>query len=84
MLAVAPNETNVYESAEARFEIAAQKLGLEQGIYRYMKYPEREITVYIPVALDNGQGASHRYRLSIIGLSCGDASCSASRNPRPV
>ena len=55
MLAVAPNETNVYESAEARFEIAAQKLGLEQGIYRYMKYPEREITVYIPIALDNGQ-----------------------------
>jgi glutamate dehydrogenase (NAD(P)+) len=46
---------NVYESAEARFEIAAQKLGLEQGVYRYMKYPEREITVYIPVALDNGQ-----------------------------
>ncbi len=45
---------NVYESAEARFEIAAQKLGLEQGVYRYMKYPEREITVYIPVALDNG------------------------------
>jgi glutamate dehydrogenase (NAD(P)+) len=55
MLVAAPNETNVYESAEARFEIAARKLGLEQGIYRYMKYPEREITVYIPVMLDNGQ-----------------------------
>ncbi|MGA3293621.1 MAG: Glu/Leu/Phe/Val dehydrogenase [Candidatus Acidiferrales bacterium] len=51
----AREELNVYESAEARFEIAAQKLNLEQGIYRYMKYPEREITVYIPVALDNGQ-----------------------------
>jgi len=50
----AQDELNVYESAEARFEIAAQKLGLEQGIYRYMRYPEREITVYIPVALDNG------------------------------
>ncbi|HXW62197.1 MAG TPA: Glu/Leu/Phe/Val dehydrogenase [Candidatus Acidoferrales bacterium] len=48
-------ELNVYESAEARFEIAAAKLGLEQGLYRYMKYPEREITVYIPVALDTGQ-----------------------------
>ena len=48
-------ELNVYESAEARFEVAAQKLGLEQGVYRYMKYPEREITVYIPVSLDNGQ-----------------------------
>ncbi|MGC2330894.1 MAG: Glu/Leu/Phe/Val dehydrogenase [Candidatus Acidiferrales bacterium] len=51
----AQDELNVYESAEARFEVAAQKLGLEQGIYRYMRYPEREITVYIPVALDNGQ-----------------------------
>lgn len=49
------DELNVYESAEARFEIAAQKLGLEQGIYSYMKYPEREITVYIPVAMDTGE-----------------------------
>jgi glutamate dehydrogenase (NAD(P)+) len=48
-------EMNVYESAEARFEIAAQKLGLEQGVYHYLKYPDREITIYIPVALDNGQ-----------------------------
>ena len=46
---------NVYESAEARFETAAQKLNLEQGLYRYLKYPEKEITVYIPVALDSGQ-----------------------------
>ena len=43
------------ESAEARFEIAAQKLNLEEGLYRYLKYPSKEITVYIPVALDNGQ-----------------------------
>ena len=39
MPATVQGELNVYESAEARFEIAAQKLGLEQGIYRYMKYP---------------------------------------------
>ena len=49
------DELNVYESAEARFEIAAAKLGLEQGIYSYMKYPEREITVYIPVSMDSGE-----------------------------
>jgi glutamate dehydrogenase (NAD(P)+) len=48
------NELNVYESAEARFEIAAQKLNLEEGVYRYLKYPSREITVYVPVALDSG------------------------------
>jgi glutamate dehydrogenase (NAD(P)+) len=48
-------ELNVFESAEARFEIAAKKLGLEQGVYRFLKCPEREITVYIPVALDTGR-----------------------------
>src|SRR5438128_11532355 len=52
--APAPEEMNVYQNAEARFEVASQKLGLEQGIYRYLKYPSKEITLYIPVGLDNG------------------------------
>jgi glutamate dehydrogenase (NAD(P)+) len=51
----AHDELNVYESAEARFEVAARKLGLEDGLYRYMKYPNKEFTVYIPVTLDNGK-----------------------------
>ncbi|MGH9684984.1 MAG: Glu/Leu/Phe/Val family dehydrogenase [Candidatus Acidiferrales bacterium] len=55
MLAPAHDELNVYQSAEARFEIACQKLGLEDGLYRYLKYPSKEITVYIPVSRDNGQ-----------------------------
>ena len=50
-----PEEMNVYQNAEARFEVAANKLGLEQGVYRYLKYPDKEITLYIPVGLDNGQ-----------------------------
>jgi glutamate dehydrogenase (NAD(P)+) len=50
-----PEEMNVYQNAEARFEMAANKLGLEQGIYRYLKYPDKEITLYIPVGMDNGQ-----------------------------
>ena len=52
--ATVQNELNVYESAEARFEVAARKLGLEEGLYRYLKYPNKEITVYIPVGMDNG------------------------------
>jgi glutamate dehydrogenase (NAD(P)+) len=52
---VVPEEMNVYQNAEARFEVAANKLGLEQGIYRYLKYPDKEITLYIPVGMDNGQ-----------------------------
>ncbi len=55
MSAVTADELNVYRSADARFEAAAQKLGLEEGVYRYLKYPSKEITVYVPVALDNGK-----------------------------
>jgi glutamate dehydrogenase (NAD(P)+) len=55
MSAAAQDELNVYQSAEARFEAAAHKLGLEDGVYRYLKYPSKEITVYVPVARDNGQ-----------------------------
>jgi glutamate dehydrogenase (NAD(P)+) len=50
----APEEMNVYQNAEARFEEAAKKLGLEQGIYKYLKYPDKEVTMYIPVGMDNG------------------------------
>src|SRR2546429_8362381 len=49
-----PEEMNVYQNAEARFEVAAEKLGLEQGLYRYLKYPSKEITLYIPIGMDNG------------------------------
>src|SRR5207244_12249292 len=50
-----PEEMNVYQNAEARFEVAANKLGLEQGLYRFLKWPSKEITLYIPVGMDNGQ-----------------------------
>ena len=51
---VSQDEYNVYRSAEARFEAAARKLALDEGLYRFLKYPNKEITVYIPVTLDNG------------------------------
>jgi len=50
-----PEEMNVYQNAEARFEVAASKLGLEQGLYRFLKWPSKEITLYIPVGMDNAQ-----------------------------
>ncbi len=49
------NELNVYESAAARFELAAHKLSLEEGLYKYLQYPNKEITVYIPVGMDDGR-----------------------------
>src|SRR5690348_16176025 len=54
MAVAVQDEMNVYESAEARFETAAQKLDLEEGVYRYLKHPDREITIYIPVPRDSG------------------------------
>ena len=53
-MAVCVRGINVFQSVEARFEIAAQKLTLAEGVYRYMKHPRKEITVYIPAVLDNG------------------------------
>ncbi len=49
------HELNPYEAAEARFEEAAKKLGLAQDLYRYLKFPNKEITVYIPVKMDDGR-----------------------------
>ena len=51
----ATEEMNVYQNAEVRFEAAAKKLGLEEGLYRYLKYPSKEITLYIPVGMDSGR-----------------------------
>src|SRR6202140_388969 len=55
MANAAANEFNIYESAEARFEEAARRLGLEPDLAKYMRYPNKEITVYIPVTMDNGR-----------------------------
>ncbi|HZQ90550.1 MAG TPA: Glu/Leu/Phe/Val dehydrogenase [Terriglobales bacterium] len=48
-------EINPWESQAARFDLAAQKLNLDEGIWKIMRYPSREIIVHIPVGMDNGQ-----------------------------
>jgi len=48
-------EKNPWESQAARFNFAAQKLQLDEGLWRVLRQPSREITVHIPVMLDNGQ-----------------------------
>src|ERR1700691_5264861 len=55
MSAVSQEELNVYKSAEPRFEFAAQKLGLEDGLYRYCEYPKKKNTGFIPVPLYTGR-----------------------------
>jgi len=49
------NETNPWLSAEARFDAAATRLGLDDGICKVLRSPSREITVHIPVVLDDGR-----------------------------
>lgn len=51
----ADKELSVYESMVARFDMAAKKLNLDAGLYKYLRTPNREIIVHIPVFMDNGQ-----------------------------
>jgi glutamate dehydrogenase (NAD(P)+) len=48
-------ETNPWEAQAARFELAARKLNLDKGIWKILSQPAREITVHIPVQMDDGR-----------------------------
>ena len=47
-------ETNPWEAQEARFDYAAKKLNLDDGTWKLLRYPAREIIVHIPVMMDDG------------------------------
>ena len=47
-------ETNPWEAQAARFDLAARKLNLDEGIWKVLRYPAREIIVHIPVGMDDG------------------------------
>jgi glutamate dehydrogenase (NAD(P)+) len=47
-------ETNPWQAQAARFDLAAHKLNLDEGLWRVLRNPSREITVYIPVQMDDG------------------------------
>jgi len=47
-------ELNPWEAQAARFDYAAHKLDLDEGLWKILRYPNREIIVHIPVAMDNG------------------------------
>ncbi|MGA7380536.1 MAG: Glu/Leu/Phe/Val dehydrogenase [Terriglobales bacterium] len=48
-------EFNPMEAQAARFDLAAQKLNLDEGIWKVLRYPNRELIVHIPVAMDSGR-----------------------------
>jgi glutamate dehydrogenase (NAD(P)+) len=48
-------ELNPTEAQIARFDLAANKLNLDEGLWKVLRYPTRELIVHIPVAMDNGK-----------------------------
>jgi len=49
------DEKNPWLAAAARFDEAAQRLRLDDGMCKVLRSPAREITVHIPVQLDDGR-----------------------------
>jgi glutamate dehydrogenase (NAD(P)+) len=49
------NEKNPWLAAAARFDEAAQRLGLDDGMRKVLGTPAREVIVHIPVQLDDGR-----------------------------
>jgi glutamate dehydrogenase (NAD(P)+) len=48
-------ELNPWESQAARFDYAAQKLALDDGLWKILRYPNRELIVHIPISMDDGR-----------------------------
>src|ERR1700758_3026887 len=49
------NEKNPWLAAAARFDEAAQRLKMDDGMCKVLRSPAKEITVHIPVQLDDGR-----------------------------
>jgi len=47
-------EENPFASMMSRFDHAAQLLNLDPDLYKVLRVPNREITIYIPVFMDDG------------------------------
>src|SRR3979409_903725 len=47
-------ETNPYEAMAARFDTAAKKLNLDEGLWKVLRTPNRELIVHFPVGMDDG------------------------------
>ncbi len=49
------DKSNPLESMMKRFDVAAEILGLEHGVYEYLKRPVRQYIVSIPIQMDDGR-----------------------------
>ena len=48
-------EINPWEAQAARFDLAARKLNLEEGLWKMLRLPSRELIVHFPVKMDDGK-----------------------------
>ena len=48
-------EINPWEAQSARFEFAARKLNLDEGLWKVLRSPSREVIVHFPVRMDDGR-----------------------------
>ncbi len=48
-------ELNPWITQESRFDFAAKKLNLDDGMWKVLREPTREIIVHIPVQMDDGK-----------------------------
>ncbi len=48
-------EKNPWKAQAARFDLAAHKLNLDEGLWNILRSPSREIIVHIPVHMDDGR-----------------------------
>src|SRR5215469_8999387 len=53
--AVNGDEFHPLLSAQARFDEAAARLGIDEGLQKVLRTPSREVIVHIPVQLDDGR-----------------------------
>ena len=50
-----PDKENPLASMMRRFDVAAEILNLEPGIYNYLKTPTKQVIVSIPIQMDDGR-----------------------------
>ena len=48
-------ELNIHQAMVSRYDVAAQNLGLDPGLTQYLRAPEREIILHLPVVMDSGE-----------------------------
>lgn len=51
---ISKDELNPLESMMSRFNYAAEKLGLDKGIYNVLKSPAKQVLVSLPITMDDG------------------------------